>query len=93
MSVTNFELTGSITGKSSSPSIPIATTGPVHVVYEAHKCYSAWLEITPIGSATSIKVPFISNKDVPELTLGAGSTVKIVGSVPPGGYLKGMLVY
>lgn len=92
MSNRQFELGGSMSGLTVSPSVTIGADGPLHIIYEAHKCYSAWLEITPSGSTVPTKIPFIG-RDIPDIYVSANSSVKVVGSVPPNGYLRVTLVY
>ncbi len=88
MTAESFELRGNLQGLSESEIVTLDSDGELHIIYEANRCASAWVEILTDNGVTVKKLPFIGVKPSDAFkNFKKNTRCKIVASIPPSGSL------
>lgn len=89
MTSVDGEIRYSTNGLAESTPVTAGADGEVHIVYEAFKCYSAWIEILTSGGIRLMKIPFLltaisksSTAFEPKIRVVSGDKIKVVASTP-----------
>ena len=87
MALMTGELSYSTSNIASSDAVAVVGDGELHVVYDAERCYSAWIEIYHANDVLFQRIPFIltnkPNVRPPSIHVANGQKVKVCASVNP----------
>lgn len=88
-----IDLPSNLSGLAYTDYFPKDEDGEVNVVYEADRCFTAWIEYTTEDGGVVRKIPILpASKVSPHASIPAKSQWRIVAGVGRGGFFRARLI-